>query len=225
MNLREHAEMAAIFSRFVLVPPGSRTAWPEKSRDRFWKTVDYLEHLWAKEHDRLTCPGNGAARGQLYEEILASSLLLRVVATAGISPEHWQRHALTIDRLLEFEPGLPLPAQSRLNRMRKRLSHWGDFLVSRHPEGENFGDDPERCREFRDCYRLQDEAVWTLMTEGISRAIPDRVLNDLTRAAVQTLLLEAAFSMISPQIFLRDGRVKPRWMRRIEPNFPPEQAG
>lgn len=218
MNLRDHIEVAVQLARLVLPTSDSRSLRPVFEESRFWDHVSYLEHLWTKEQNKKLRRVATADRELLAEEILASQLLIRCVAAATGASDRWRMHVRKAEVLLagELQGDDSSASAARLGRLWKRLSHWGDFLVSRSSRGETYCDDAERCREFQENHQPDEGTVWSLLTLGICRAVPDRTLVDLSRAAVHRTLQERACSLISADDFLRDGRLKPGWMRRIE---------
>jgi len=218
MNLRDHVEIAVLISRLGMDSGWPAGLWDAETKSRFWNQTRYLEHLWKKGLAKERLAPGGFSQTLLIEEILACRLLIRVVAAATASLEEWQQHTAVVQQLLHLqaESTLDEMGYSRLGRLRKRLDHWGDFLVSRSSTAELYGTDPERCREFRISYRFQDEAIWTLFLKGISHAVPSRQIDDAPRRAVQRLLQSTALTFIPEDVFLADGRPKPRLMRLIE---------
>jgi len=218
MNLRDHVEIAILISRLGMNSGWPMNLWDAKIKSRFWNQTRYLEHLWEKELARGRLTFEGLSQALLVEEILACQLLIRVVAAATSSLEEWRKHHAYVQQLLypPAESALDGVTVSRLGRLQRRLDHWGDFLISRSPTAEAYGTDPERCREFRISDQFRNEAVWTLFLKGISHAVPPRQIDDVARGAAQHLLQDTALSLIPEDVFLADGRIKPRLMRRLE---------
>lgn len=218
MNLREHAEIAVLVSQLILPSPADSATGSEHALEQYWNRLRYLEHLWSKALTMAGQQHDQSMQTLLVEEMLVCRLLTQVVAAASLSLPAWQQHHRQVDQFLNFaDQGSAVPtSRSRLLKLSRRMERWGDFLISQAPQGDPFAIDPARCQDFRSQHRLPREAVWTLILSGIRHAIPAHQITDSARAAVHRLLQEAALSHISLRLFLADGRIKPRLMRRIE---------
>ena len=159
MKLRDHVEMAVLLARLAAANGHPLQKWPAETGRTFWNQVHYLEHLWSKEMDRAQRERIVLQERLLVEEILSCRLFVQSVSAMTLAHEEWSRHRQSLDRLLlEFDRPETVPSSlSRLFRLRKRLDHWGDFLVSRLPGGEEFSEDRARCREFHETYQLRNK--------------------------------------------------------------------
>ncbi|WP_437229390.1 hypothetical protein SH661x_001415 [Planctomicrobium sp. SH661] len=218
MTLRDHLEIAVLVSRVGNVSVHSPKEETENGRITFWKQVKYLEYLWSKEvHLSLRGAIEGIS-GELVEEILASRLLIRVMAALTNAKSAWDEHQHQFELIIE-ELGAreqSPAAATRTGKLLRRLDHWGDFLISRFPDHEHFATDMERAKEFRELSQCAESVAWPLVAKGISHVIPSRGIRNVTRGAVHRLLQSAAVGMIPPSLFMPDGRMKPHLLQRIE---------
>lgn len=231
MFLRDLSETALLLTWYAGMTPTGAVLDPPSAETEFWRYVRFLEHLWHKELRRFepAPPDDGPL---VYYEILTAQLLVGALSRAfetldtgrtGLSRRQLAEHHRAVDRLMdECRRRQSSPAGLlRLRRASQRLDVWKDLLLQarergwKRPAGGSAGArSGGREAPWPDC-ATHGQLVLSLRGRGLASAAPDQEISDETRRTVYRLLLELATRMLSPQMFLSSGRVKPPLAQRV----------
>jgi hypothetical protein len=243
VNLRDIAETACLAAWY-----GSSLLQTDRLEpgcvETYWRYCRFRERLW---HRCLTddASGDSSARDAtagLFEEVLVSELLTRVVAAViwsqtGGSPSCDESarsiadrtvagHAAVKERLLCWhrERTTSVVEALRNRRLERRLGRWCDLLVSpflKTNDVDRFAWDPGRCREFAgegafSSCRDAEGPSFTLYANGLRLAVPNLTVTDRNRDAAHRAVACSILPLLPASVFGEDGLVKPRWQRLIE---------
>lgn len=216
MTLRDLTDTAATLARHGLNPPAA-VAHHGCSETALFNPIRYLTHRWQLASRRTgTEPDDLRRRQQLGEEMLVAHLLCRVALAVRVIA-HGEHHdrclteamaALTEQSevctlhmaLLEHLPeGLgPFLAWQRL---RRRLAHWSDVLISqgwRHSCIRDFACDHARAASL--AADGPHDAVTALLWEtGLRQAVPSRPIADPLHAALLRAIVGESLKGLVPR--------------------------
>ncbi|MFV0444165.1 MAG: hypothetical protein ACK5Q5_11405 [Planctomycetaceae bacterium] len=236
MTLRQIAEFAALvaFHGRQLMSQGDevpdRLLGPylkhSKERGRQWQLL--LERIAARSaHDPHASTFDLL---QLFSEVLVTEMLTRVwtAVLAGSDCESCRIHGEPIARhvlmdvlqvraaiLEELLNGRSCPIGTLLEAdvVRRKCDRWTDLLIGElglFADVCRFAIDPVRSREFRDqsrnCRVGERRVSWSLLTAGLSRALPNVPVSESTLNAHQGVLAAILNSLPQAQVDNNDGR-------------------
>lgn len=243
MNLRDLAETACIAAWYGPYPPQSHGMEPDRV-EMYWRYFRFRERLWecSQKADSSGDAAETDPASGLFEEVLVSELLTRVVAgviwnrasesspsctsARSIADRTVARHNAYKERLLSQhrEQADSVAEVLRRRRLQRRLERWCDLLVSsliKTDEAMRFAYDAGRCREFAREGAFPSRAggvgaALSLYAHGLRRAVPNKVLTDRLRREAHGSVVHSALKLMPESDFREDGLIKPRWQRLIE---------
>lgn len=226
MNQRDLVEAAAIIARYADLMSHSDHPLDTESIEEYWVAC---RRRWRNWMTREMTAQSFADSALLAEEIMVSEMPTRV--WTGVYYIHCLHHpnpeglrmvrqALkwnidvrqsTLQGLIDAHHRTELSGLLRLDRIRRRVERWTDFLIgtmSRHGVALNLAFDPDRCRNNSES--LHDhptaEAVWPLTIAGLTRSFPTMPKFSDDAARHHSAVLKAQLSVFPAGAFRNDGR-------------------
>lgn len=226
MNPRDLAESAAVIARHADLIIDSDRPVNTSLIEEYWVACRRrLKHWTLREQQ-----GVGFCDlSQLAEEIMVSEMPARVwTAVYSVhclyhrNPDGWRlmRQALrwqvdvrqsSLQHLIDNYNRTELSGLLRLDRVRRRVERWTDFLIgtiTRHGVALNLAFDPDRCRN--NAESMQDsptaEAVWPLTIAGLTRSFSTTPEFSEQTAQSHSDVLKAQLGAFPAGAFRNDGR-------------------
>ncbi len=124
---------------------------------------------------------------------------------------HVEARQTTLQQLIDDYQRTELSGLLRLDRVRRRVERWTDFLIgtiTRHGVALHLAFDPDRCRN--NAESMQDgptaEAVWPLTIAGLTRSFSTVPHFSEESARSHTAVLKAQLAAFPAGAFRNDGR-------------------
>lgn len=233
MNHRDLAEAAAILARHANLIIDRDQPLKHELIEEYWVAARRRWKRWLGQE--CTSFSEGVT---LSEEILVSEMTtrtwtaiyyvhslnhknqegLRLVRQAL----HWHIDArqFALQRLIDEHHPKELSGLLRLDRLRRRVERWTDFLVgtiTRHGVALHLAFDPDRCRN--NAQSIQDspasEAVWPLTIAGLTRSFSTTPLFSIEAKHAHLSVLRPQLAAFPASAFHRDGRPLSAPLNRI----------
>ena len=226
VNPRDLAESAAIIARHADLIIDSDYALDSSLIEEYWVAC---RRRWKSWSTRGLAGMSFSELSQVAEEIMVAEMPARVWTAVYYvhclnhrNPEglrlvrqalrwHVEARQTTLQHLIDDYNRTELSGLLRLDRVRRRVERWTDFLIgtiTRHGVALHLAFDPDRCRN--NAESMQDgptaEAVWPLTIAGLTRSFSTSPPFTEESARSHTAVLKAQLAAFPTGAFRNDGR-------------------
>jgi hypothetical protein len=226
VNQRDLAEAAAVMARHADLIIDCDHPLDSTFIEEYWVAC---RRRWRRWSQLETAGWTFAESSQLAEEIMVSEMPTRVWTAVYYvhslnhrNPDglrlmrqamHWHVEARqnTLQELVDTYNRTELSGLLRLDRIRRRVERWTDFLIgtiTRHGIALNLAFDPDRCRNNAESLldHPTSEAVWPLTIAGLTRSFSTSPKFPEESAHCHLAVLKSQLAAFPSGAFRNDGR-------------------